>query len=124
MSELITKVIIGLVSIFLYRFMVSKKFNEIFDYASFDQSFQQGIFASFQNIIASLVSLTLFFPIGLNKNNEPVVSSVDTVSRVVERAKCRNVMVEDEEVKIKFLNAEDAELFAGDLKNLLNNKGE
>jgi hypothetical protein len=33
-------------------------------------------------------------------------------------------MVEDEEVKIKFLNAEDAELFAGDLKNLLNNKGE
>jgi len=114
--ELFYKFIAGFLAIFIYRFLTNKNLEEVYN------NRKPSIYSTIQNVL--VVFLTCYFLFDVNKNNEPVVSSVDTVGRVVERAKCRNVMVEDEEVKIKFLNAEDAELFAGDLKNLLNNKGE
>jgi hypothetical protein len=113
--ELFYKFIAGFLAIFIYRFLTNKNLEEVYNR-------KPSIYSTIQNVL--VVFLTCYFLFEVNKNNEPVVSSVDTVSRVVERAKCRNVMVEDEEVKIKFLSAEDAEIFAGDLKNLLNNKGE
>lgn len=80
-----------------------------------------GLTGLFLYTIVLFALIVLFSP--FYKNNDPVVPvSEQTANRVVERAKCRNVIVEDEEVKIKFLNSEDAEIFAGDLKNLLNNK--
>lgn len=86
------------------------------------------IYSTIQNVLVFFLICYFFFDViffDVNRNNEPIAPvSGQTVSRIVERAKCRNLIVEDEEVKIKFLNAEDAEIFAGDLKNLLNNKGE
>lgn len=38
------------------------------------------------------------------------------------RGKCRQIVVENNTVKIKFLNKEDADIFAKDLENLIEGK--
>jgi hypothetical protein len=42
--------------------------------------------------------------------------------RIVARGKCREVVAENNEVKIKFTCEEDAELFARDLKEFLSTR--
>lgn len=118
--ELFYKLIAGLLAILIYRFLTSKNLEEMLDLKT---SGGCSIYSMLQDILVVFLTCHFFFD-SANKNNEPVVEPVveHTVNRVVERAKCRDIVVEDEEVKIKFLNGEDAEIFAGDLKNLLNEK--
>lgn len=42
--------------------------------------------------------------------------------RLQARGKCREIVAEKEVVKIKFNNPEDAEIFAADLKEFINNR--
>ena len=39
--------------------------------------------------------------------------------RIAARGKCREILIENNSVKIKFLNEEDAEEFADDLRELI-----
>jgi hypothetical protein len=114
MKILIMKILISLLAISIYRFLIAKNLIEMFDMIR--------IYNIMQNILVGILACCAFDSV--NKNNDSVVEPVveHTINRVVERAKCRDIVVEDQEVKIKFLNGEDAEIFAGDLKNLLNEK--
>jgi hypothetical protein len=53
-----------------------------------------------------------------------VVSGEETTSKefsdIQARGKCRQIIVENNTVKIKFLSKEDADIFAKDLKSLIN----
>lgn len=49
-----------------------------------------------------------------------IVSTDDPLNDVKERGKCRNIVASNNEVRIQFMNNEDAKIFANDLKNLIN----
>jgi len=51
-----------------------------------------------------------------------IVSTDDAspLNDVKERGKCRNIVVSNNEVRIQFMNSEDAKVFAKDLKSLIN----
>jgi len=49
-----------------------------------------------------------------------IVSTDDPLNDVKERGKCRNIVVSNNEVRIQFMNSEDAKVFAKDLKSLIN----
>jgi hypothetical protein len=51
-----------------------------------------------------------------------VVSEERPEERILARGRCREVVAQNTEVKIKFSNEEDAELFAKDLKEFLSTR--
>ena len=50
-----------------------------------------------------------------------IVGEEPVEDRLASRGKCRQILIENNSVKIKFLNDEDAKIFAEDLKELIEN---
>lgn len=50
----------------------------------------------------------------------PHVGRTGFAERIQARGKCRRIKIINNEVRISFLNQEDAEIFAEDLKNFIN----
>jgi hypothetical protein len=63
----------------------------------------------------------LLWIVGVVGGDESQVNP-DVQFNVQARGKCRQIVVENNVVKIKFLNKEDADIFAKDLKSFINGK--